>query len=553
MDKDRENLIDDMFEYYDNEDFGNTTVLHPEGNSDDDTQVIDTRKVTSYTDTASPHMEETVQVEIPITRRAPAEETLGNMDREGNIIDPPPQVYVRRVSQNPYDDVDIPRIRRQAEPQKPSRPTSAWYKLKPLWVTIMATFVLMGAFKFYMTDTGIIGTYKRNFSYNMSLIMRAFGLETQQPAEMDEIEAFEEYIGVSEFTGASNPFTDFLSATGLSITAYAETGDAPRYDDNYKKIASLPFSGAGDARFCEYSDGFVCAKPNYICYITKKGDLKWESATSISQPILSVAGKYVAVAGKDSTHLCLYKNGKQLYTVELNDSIKSCNVSEKGDVVLVTEKTAYKGAVVVYNAKGEEVFSWVSGVNYITSATIAKNRSVSVSLVSTENKLTSYVMIFDIYSSDPVGGSELSNTLVYDLTSHKNITYAYGDNSISAVNDDGETKHNVVFDNMEITHASEDENGWRAVSYTDNYLPYMNIYNHNGKLRYSIPTESSPEHIDLYKSIVLYNNGRDVICGKATDGSKTMYRAPMSVRNLMMLNKNTYLVAYENSIELIKI
>lgn len=546
MDKDRENLIDDMFEYYDNDDLNNTTVLRPAGNSYDDTQVIDTGSTTSYKDTVSPQLEETIQVEIPVTRRAPAEEILGNMDREGNIIEPPPQVYVRRVSQNPYDDVDIPRIRRQADEPTPSRPTSLWYRLKPLWATIMATLVVICAFKFAMTETGIIGTYKRNFSYNMSLIMRAFGLETQ-PQELDEIEAFEEYMGVS------SSFTDFLSATGLSITAYAENGnESPKYDDNYKKIASLPLSGAGDAVFSEYSDGFICAKPNYICYITKKGEIKWESATAISQPILSVAGKYVAVAGKDSTHLSLYKNNKVLYTVELNDAIKSCSVSEKGDVVLVTDKTAYKGAVVVYNSKGEEVFSWVSGVNYITSATIAKNRSVSVSLISTEEKLTSYVMLFDIYSSDPIGGSELSNTLIYDLTSHKNITYAYGDNSISAVNDEGETKHNVVFDNMQITHSKEDSNGWRVVSYTDNYLPYMNIYNHNGKLRYSIPTESSPDYIDLYKSIVLYNNGRNIICGKATDGSKTLYRAPMSVKNLMMIDKSTYLVAYENSIELIK-
>ena len=136
MDKDRENLIDDMFEYYDADDLGNTTVLNPAGSSDD-TLIIDTNKITSSIDTANSYMDETVQIEIPVTRRAPAEEILGNMDRDGHIIEPPPQVYVRRVSQNPYDDVDIPRIRRQAEFKKPTRPTSVWYKLKPLWVRLL--------------------------------------------------------------------------------------------------------------------------------------------------------------------------------------------------------------------------------------------------------------------------------------------------------------------------------------------------------------------------------------------------------------------------------
>ncbi len=550
MDKDRENIIDDMFEYYEENDLGNTMVVNTQEDHLGDTQIVNTQDSVSqnYSDDSS--IEETMQVEIPITRRAPAEEILGNMDREGRIIEPEPITYTRRVRTTSYEDMDVPNTPRKTKfMAPPSRPTSIWYKLKPLWATIIACAVLVGAFEFYMAETGILATYKRNFSYNMSLILRTFGVELNGPkTDMDEIEEYEELIG------ASNPVSDFFTATGLSVTAYAAGDDTrPRYDDNYTKKAAIPFPGAGSSKFCEYDNGVVCAKANYLCFITKSGQIKWEYTTPISQPILSVAGDYVAVAGEDSTHFILYKKGKEVFTAEAEDNIKACSVSPKGDVALVTDKTAYKGAVCVYNVKGEEVFSWISGVNYITSATVTKNRCVSVSLVSTEDDITSYIMVFDIYSTDPVGGSEFSNTLIYDTSAYKNITLGYGDNSISGVGSNGETKYNVLFDTMAITHTAEDPNGFRAVSYTDNHLPYINVYNHKGRLRNSIPTEVSPEFVDLYKSTVLYNNGRDIICGRANDGKKTKYSAPMTIKKLVMLTKDTYMVAYENSLEFIKI
>ena len=559
MDKDRNNMIEDMFEYYDNapdDDVGNTRVLSSSSLDEkvtDDTIIMSTDDEYITVNSVTEDMGNTTYIPTTDTngRPAPVEEILGNMDLSGRVIPVAPPQYQRRTSSPDIDPDNVRRPSRRRPEAVAMRPTSLWYKLKPLWATIMACIVLVGAFKFYITDNGIIGTYKRNFSYNMSLILRTLGVDTNKATdeEMDEIEEFEKFIG------ASNPVTDFFTATGLSITAYAEGEDdsRPRYDDNYKVKSSVPFPGAANATFCKYQNGVVCAKANYICYITSDGDIKWEYSTPISQPILSVDGKYIALAGEDSTQLILYKDGKEVFSTEVNDNIKKCSVSKKGDVALVTEKTAYKGAVCVYNSKGEEVFSWISGVNYITSATMLKNRTVSVALVSTEDNLKSYVMIFDIYSSEPMGGSEFSGTLIYDTSAHKNITYAYGDNSLSAVKSNGETKYNILFDNMAITHTAEDENGWRIVSYTDNHLPYINVYKPSGKMRYCIPIEASPEHIDINESFVLYSKGRDIICGKANDSTKTNYQAPMTVKDLIMLDKNLYMVVYENSLEFIKI
>ena len=161
-------------------------------------------------------------------------------------------------------------------------------------------------------------------------------------------------------------------------------------------------------------------------------------------------------------------------------------------------------------------------------------------------------MMFDIYSTDPINGTEITDSLIFESSHHKNNAYVCADNSISSVNSDGELNYTVRFDNMDITHTAAGSKGWRAVSYTDSNLPYINVYNRSGKLYAVTTTESIPDYIDVYKSTVLYNNGRDVLCGES-DSIKTRYTAPMTVKNLILINRSTYMIVYENSLEIIKL
>ncbi len=538
MNNEHDELLSDLIKYYgtdNNPNSGDTTVLDinksvpPMDETFGDTVVVNVKRKpqTVFEEkTSAPNETTVIDIPAPEPREIPVDEVFGNLDLAGRVIETPPEP----AQPSPRRVMDVPNVQNFHNDTAPARrKRSLWYVMKPLWATIIVCAMLAGSYLFYVTDTGIIGIYKRNFSYNFSLILRTFGIEYDGSDKLPIV-------------GNNNPFV---------ITAYAED-DGESYKTIDEKKATIPFEGADGAKFEKYDKGVVCAKSNYICYITKSGKKKWEHDTTISDPLISAAGKYVAVAAKNSTQLSLYKNGKRVFLIDAPNNIKSCSVSEKGDIALVIEKTSYKGAISVINNKGEEVFSWISGVNYITSATMLKNRNVSVSLTSTENSIKSYVMIFDIYSTDPLGGTEIPDALVFDSTSYKKNTYACADNSISSINADGELNYTVRFDNMDITHTSSDKKGWRLVSYTDNHLPCINVYKPNGDLYASASVENTPEHTDVYKSVILYNNGRDVICGKI-NRTKTKYSAPMAVKNLVMITKNTYMIAYENSLEIIKI
>ena len=531
MDNEQDKLLDDLIDYYNSSDDamgGDTTVIPqipkptPQEEILGDTLIVDIKPQPEPT-------EETTVVNIPEPKipEPPQDEVFGNLDIDGNVIPLRPRSEVRR-------DIDTPaptESRKKQEAILPTRKKGIWYSLKPLWATIIVCIMLVFSYLFFITDTGMVGIYKSNFSYNFSLLMRVFGIE---------------------YTPANGiPIIGDNSVFGTTAHAEGEATDVA-YDTIDEIKASIPFSEAGTASFHRYEKGVVCVKSNYICYITHKGEKKWEAETQISNSILSVSGKYIAVAGKNSTHLNLYKGKNLVYSIDTADKIKTCSVSEKGDVALVVDKTAYKGGVSVYNKKGEEVFSWISGVNYITSARMLKSRNVAVSLVSTENAVKTYVMAFDIYKTDPINGTEIPDSLVFDLSGYKNDAYICADNSISSVNSDGELNYLIRFDDMEISHTASDGKGWRGVSYISDNLPYINVYTRKGVLYSASSVESIPDFLDVFKSTVLYNNGRDVLCGEA-DGIKSRYAAPMTVKNLIMINRHTYMVVYENSLEIIKL
>ena len=544
MNNNNDEMLDDLLKYYDSDSTqndGDTTVINikkpiPTDETLGDTVIVNTKKKQPEKQTES-FADETVQINTAETAPyvettpIPEDEVFGNMDLSGRIIkrEPEPQMDIQRYDSTHQPNRQPTQMRRNSVPPRPKR--SLWYTLKPLWATMIVCAVLVFAYLFYTTDSGIVGIYKRNFSYNFSLILRSLGIEYDNSDDMPLVGA-----------NFENPFI---------MTAYAAEEEITyKITDNAK--ATIPFEGADDAKYEKTKNGVVCTKSSYICFINKSGKKKWEHTTTISDPILSVSGNYAAIAARNSTQLILYKDGEQVFAIDAPNNIKSCRVSENGDVVLITDKTAYKGAVSFINNKGEEVFSWISGVNYITSAEILKNRRVAVALASTEDAVKSYVMIFDIYSTDPLGGAEIPDSLVFDLDAHKKNVYSCADNAISSVKSDGTLNYTVRFDDMDITHTSSDRNGWRFVSYTDNNLPCINVYKPNGNLYSSMSAENTPEYADLYKATVLYNNGRDIICGHI-NRKKHKYRAPMAVKGLIMITNDTYMVAYENSLEIVKI
>lgn len=602
MDENRDKILNDLIKYYDG---GNaekekkaeeTKEYYGEDNSNPEENIGDTRVIpptqpdrTIVPPPSKPDPEpeaalsgETVRIAPPAQQQdqkpsEPVEEVLGNLGLDGlpvkdsttaNVTEELPVSDSNDVTgyddseyydddeyydDEDYDDAYYDDDEGYSESNYRRPRKGVWYALKPLWITMIISAVAVLGVQFYMTDTGVIGAYKRNFEYNMNVLLDMFGIDFDSditaPVTGDD-------LADGSQSSAAEPLADEAS----SGVQYSNEGidnvreEAPsQYKTAKAETVTLPFEEAGSSAFSAFDNGVVCAKSNYVCYINASGQKKWELNTSVQDPLLSTSGKYIAIASEKGNKLSLYKEDKLQYDIDIQNKIISCDVSSVGDVVLVTEKAAYKGAVTVINKRGEEIFSWSSGVNYITDASILKTRVVAVSLVNVDTEVNSYIMMFDVKSSDPFAGVELQNTLIFNVFNNGKNIYGSGDNSISAINQYGDMSYDKRFDDVYLTHTANDENGNRLLSFTQNNIPVLNMYDKRGELTSTLAIENVPDFIDIYGSTIIYNNRRDIICGKETDEIKTCYTAPMEINDLILLNSKTYMIIYANSLEIVKI
>ncbi len=559
MDKERDEILNELIKYYDGdvqeapekpeeESIDNTIVIHkstpaPQEETLGDTMVVKPKASSEKEQVQT--IEETTAVHIPQKAPEPVEEVFGNLGLDGKPLiaddtensEPPKR---RRI------DIEPVVFNHEPEEEYSQDRTGIWYALKPLWATMIVCMCIFFVFVLYVK--GYVRTYIYNFTSNLEFICESLGIDYP----------FTEDVSVNPYPSVLSGDTDIELSPSEAGEGYTERNNVhEETESGYAGIKEqkklLPFDEAGSSDFSAYKNGVVCTKSNYICFLNASGKTEWEYSTSVPNPILSTAGDYIAIAAKNGTQVSLYNGADFVYSTDAPARIKTCRVSEEGDVVIVTEKTSYKGAVVVINKNGEEVFSWASGINYITSASPVKGRNVAVVLADTSSRVKSYIMMFDIKSPDPTGGIELTETLVYDASYSGNTVYASGDNSIVSVNPDGETNYDIRFDDVHITRSDSDHRGNRLVTFTKQHIPAMNVYNKNGELVYSGNIEASPDCIDIYGTTVLYNNGRDIMCGDIKDETLTAYTAPMAVKDLILLNSSTYVIVYEDTLEFIGI
>ncbi len=344
--------------------------------------------------------------------------------------------------------------------------------------------------------------------------------------------------GFNIFRSPQEPETQEAEAEYITETAFSKI---------------IPYESANDSVYSVYSDGILCATSNRMQYINSDGEIEWEMATAVINPLISVNGKYILLAEQGGTKICLYENTNLLYDAKSGDKILSAEVSANGDSVFVTSKDLFKGAIYALNKSGDVIYSWASGNCNITAATISSDsRNIAAALLNTDDTVSSQINIFDITKTDPVASVEFDNTLIFNLYYRGKNIYAFGDNTAIALSSVGEKKFELKFEEAELLHSSISENSDFLLMRDKNNVPSISYYKPNGNEKYSTAVSDIADYIVLKNNRMLYNSGRDILLSH-TDGRKPYkYTAGMDIHGLMMIDKNEFFIIYSNSVELVK-
>lgn len=369
---------------------------------------------------------------------------------------------------------------------------------------------------FITVDSGIIGSYKTNFANNFTRIFANF-IPDDNTVREKEKKTKEQYK------------TDIISSIIVAPENMADCSVAP------------------------YKDGMIVAASNHLMYVNAKGETVWEEDTAIVDPLLAAEGNYILLGEKDRNKLCLYDDKKLLYDVDDPDNIMAVKISAKGDAVIVTNKSSYRGGVSVYNKSGEQIFSWASGSDTVISAAISPaSRRVAVALLNTEKNTNSTIEFFDIKQKESISKTNADGTVIYNVEFSGSVLTAFGDNLLAAITDEGRVINSIVFDDSILTHSDMDTDGNKLLSFDDGE-PRLTMYNQRGGEKGTVYLDGGSDRIDVKGKYVLYNVGRDIYFGKIGDKTPSLYTAAMDIKNLIILSHDTYAIVYSNSMEIIKI
>lgn len=404
--------------------------------------------------------------------------------------------------------------------------------IKPVLKWLLPVVVLVGAVVFITTsDNAGIKAYRENFAVNVSQLMNNMGinLEKEEPKK-------------SEPDGIKYKDVDEARDDGKIQYRTAVLSDV-----------KLTFEGASKAKFAMYGEGIVCAKTNYICYINKNGEIEWEKNVSIIEPILKCEGEYILLAQNAGTKFVLYKGGEEIYTSNSESNILTANVSANGDVVLVTDKAGYKGALSVYNKRGDMAFSWSSGGASIVSADISvSSRRVAAALLNTDDTVKSSVYLFDIKKPDSYAQYSIEDTIVYNVDFKDDCLNVFSDKSLIGMKISGKVIYNIDFGAAEASLSNIDENGDKVLLFTSDNIPMMNVYNKHGRIKSTISVSKLPDFVDLIDGNVIYNVDREVFLSKYNTRIPYKYTAAMDIQKLIPIDSKSFVVVYSNSISVVR-
>ncbi len=369
---------------------------------------------------------------------------------------------------------------------------------------------------FISVDSGIIGKYKNNFANNFSAVFSNF--KSEKSAEQE--------------TPTPKPDIQYKTEVAANVI--------------------VPLEGANEAEFVPYKNGVLCAMMNHLSYIDNTGATVWEENTVIVDPILKSKGNYILLAERGRNKICLYNDKKLVFETEDPDAIAAANVSSNGDVIIVTDKSSYKGGISVYNKSGSQIFSWASGSDTVISADISSSsRRVAVALLNTDTRAKSVIQLFDVNKTDSYAQINADDSVIFSVEFADDTLNAFGDNRITGVSSSGKLLYDNTFENVQLTHSAVDAEGSKLVSYDDGNIPMLNLYAPGGALRESTALTGVTDFIGVKGRNALYNIGRDVYFGKLNSKNITKYTANMDIRDLYAISENVFAIVYSNSIELV--
>lgn len=404
--------------------------------------------------------------------------------------------------------------------------------------------VLIGVVFFFRTPIiSFFSDYTKNFKQNISIIAELLDIKLPESCQGSSGSMNEEDLPLTEYEKLQ---IETEKQKEIDNSEYQETN----VDHTGKNIA-LEYASSG--RFARYDGGVLCVTDTTLACYSKDGEKLWSEPIQISSPVLDVSAGYALIYEKNGSRLTVYHNGKFAFSKTVKGNIKTGAVSAAGDVSIVFERDEYKGSVMVLNKKGEEVYLWNSGKYGVIDADMSQSRKLAVSLLDTEDTVSSKIYFFDISKSEVKDKLDVKNSVIFDIDFDGEILNAYADDRIIGVSTKASIKWEYELKDRNIVRYAMTDGGTKVIVFDDDNTSEIMLISAAGDEKDKIKSDVLTDIIDIYDNRVLYNDGRTLVVSDLGGEVLSKYVCSRDIKRAYIIDKNHILIVYSSSIEFLSV
>ena len=196
-------------------------------------------------------------------------------------------------------------------------------------------------------------------------------------------------------------------------------------------VIPVSLDTSGKYAFAQYKGDVVVCGLEDVQVIDEKGRQIFSVPGKFSQPMVYGGENAIAAASQGGSELLYIRGQDDYHTMQFEGELISFKLNKNDYLTAVAQQSGGRHCVYVYNPKGEALFKWQLGSDYVLDAALgSNNKSLAVSVLDINSEMTtSKINFFDI-SKD----QSPSNTVVYEdaLISHMQW---YGSARLGCVSD----------------------------------------------------------------------------------------------------------------------
>lgn len=210
---------------------------------------------------------------------------------------------------------------------------------------------------------------------------------------------------------------------------------------------AAPFSHAGgDKLSIAYLDSsIVTASAAGAHYYGLDGEQLAEEVRSLENPVLTASPTTAVVYDAGNQTLFAFRRGEEYFQLTLEGSadLLSARPNEGGWLAVTAQQSGYKGAVTVYDRKGEPVIQISLSSTFAVDAAVSPDgRTVAVVTIGqTGGAFFSRLLLYQVNQKEPFAQVDLGSLTVLDMDFDEGVVWLVGEDRLLTVslNPEGET------------------------------------------------------------------------------------------------------------------